>query len=187
MAAVLNADVKKNIQDATARLLHAKAFAGITLGDIAEKAGISKGTLYYYYKSKDDILFDIADAYLNMLANDLISWTENKAKDTSLPRLLNYVITRGVNNESGNLRLYLIGAAVGKDDILRKRIVEKYQYFKETLSQKLYERTENKDCDYMAWLILTVMDGLLVQNQLANDDFNSDDFVKKTVAMLSQN
>ncbi|MBP8855622.1 MAG: TetR/AcrR family transcriptional regulator [Oscillospiraceae bacterium] len=186
MAAPRKEDIKQSILENATRLLHLKAFSAISLGDIARAAGISKGTLYYYYNNKDDILFDIADAYLNRLASDLIAWTENKEKDTSLPRLLNYIITRGVYSEGGTLRLYLIAASASANDALRCRIIEKYQYFNDTLCQKLKERTENADCEYIAWLLLTVMDGLLVQTQLANEQFRHEAFVQSTVAFLSE-
>ena len=49
---------------------------------------MSKGTLYYYYSSKDDILFDVADRYLNGLLDEFLAWADNPAKNTGLPRLL---------------------------------------------------------------------------------------------------
>lgn len=183
MAAVLNANIKNKILDSAIELLQSKAFATITLDNIAKNAKISKGTLYYYYANKDDILFDIADKYLSELAKSLLDWTGDKHKDTSLPRLLGYVFNRGVYNESGNLRLYLIGAAVSGHEALRKRLTEKYNYFKTTLAQKLSERTDGNG-EYYAWLILCVMDGMLIQDRLNNDEFNSDEFIHSTVTML---
>lgn len=49
--------------------------SNISLADIAQHAGVSKGTLYYYYKNKNDLLFDITDKYLNQQYQDFITWT----------------------------------------------------------------------------------------------------------------
>ena len=82
MAAPRKENIKEIILDATYRLLETNALADISLADIAKEAGISKGTLYYHYKTKGEIFFDITDRYLTEQWDDFISWTENKEKDT---------------------------------------------------------------------------------------------------------
>lgn len=79
MAAPRKDNVKELILDTTEKLLETRK-----LSDISHTAGISKGTLYYHYKSKNEILFDITDKYLDEQWNDLVRWTEDASKDTSL-------------------------------------------------------------------------------------------------------
>lgn len=186
MAAVLNADIREKILFCAADLLKEKAFSAISLSDIAKKSGISKGTLYYYYNNKDDILFDVADKYLSKLSDDLLQWTADESKDTSLPRLFNYAFVRGVFNESGNLRLYLIGEAVDGHEALRVRLVERYLYFKNTLAEKLKERNYDGDSEYIAMLVLTIMDGLLIQTRIGNDEIDSEKFIKATIGLINK-
>ena len=83
MAAPRKENVKDIIMNATEELLQENSLADISLASIAKAAGISKGTLYYHYKVKEDILLDITDRYLDEQWNDLIKWTEDKGKDTS--------------------------------------------------------------------------------------------------------
>ncbi|MEG1304670.1 MAG: hypothetical protein RSD19_03700, partial [Oscillospiraceae bacterium] len=128
-----------------------------------------------------------ADLHLNMLSDSLLQWAGNRQKDTSLPRLLKYTLERGVFNESGGLRLYLIGAAVSGHEQLRQRLIEKYKYFRDTLAGLIKERCRDSDGVFEAWLLLTVMDGLLVQIQLGNENFDAEDFIAKTAAMLCKN
>ena len=184
MAAPRNANIKETILATALHLLQDTSFADISLAKIAQAAGISKGTLYYYYNNKDDILFDITESYLTHLADDLLAWVDNKEKDTRPERLFNYVLRRGAASTFGNLRLYLIGAAVSGDTAVRDGYVERYQYFKDTLAEKIAERLPDADSTYLAWLLLTAMDGMLVQVQLRNPAFDFDDFVVKTVALL---
>ena len=61
MAAPRKDNVKELILNATEELLEHKKLSDISLAEIAREAGISKGTLYYHYKNKNDILFDITD------------------------------------------------------------------------------------------------------------------------------
>ena len=94
MAAPRNDNVKEKILDAATGLLDTQTFADISLAEIAAAAGVSKGTLYYYYKNKTDILFDLTNRYLDRQWYELIAWTENKDKDTSVHRLVKYVVER---------------------------------------------------------------------------------------------
>ena len=185
MAAPLNANVKHRILSATAALLSEKAFSEISLSDIAAQSDISKGTLYYYYNNKDDILFDVASEYLDRLAESLDEWTSNKQKDTSLPRLFNYTLERGAFDESGALRLYLIGAAVSGHSALRARLVERYISFKDDLRARIEERAPGVDSEYTAWALLTLMDGILVQSQLGNPSFDARAFIRHSVSLLA--
>lgn len=184
MATPLNSNIKEKIVENTISLLHSTSFHDITLAKIAKESKISKGTLYYYYNNKEDILFDIIDRYVSKLADDLIVWVENKEKDTSAPRLFKYVLERGAEKEYGNLRLYLIGACVSENTSLREKYIERYLYFKRSLTKKINERLPSSDGEYLAWLLLTTMDGILIQNQLNNPEFNSDDFIKNTVLFM---
>ena len=159
------------------------ATACTTLARIAAAAGISKGTLYYYYNNKDDILFDICEKYISSLADELAAWVENEHKDTRAPRLINYVLQFGTAGTLGNLRLYLIGAAVSGPERLRLRYIELYHQFEQTLAQKIAERLPTADAHYLAWLLLTAMDGILVQKQLNNPHFFTEEFIAKTVAL----
>ena len=117
MAAPRNDNVKEKILDAATGLLDTQTFADISLAEIAAAAGVSKGTLYYHYKNKTDILFGITNRYLDRQWDDLIAWTENKDKDTSVHRLVKYVVER--NTASAGMRLHLIHAAMLGDEALR--------------------------------------------------------------------
>ncbi|MEA4911839.1 MAG: TetR/AcrR family transcriptional regulator [Oscillospiraceae bacterium] len=185
MASPLYADTRNKILTAAAELLKEKSFFEMTLADVAAKAGVSKGTLYYYYNNKNDILFDTADRYLDSLSDDLLSWVDNAEKDTSMPRLVRYVLSCGVFNESGNLRIYLISEAVSADGGIRDKLLQKYGYFKSILAQRIAARRPGADGDYLAWLLLTVMDGLIIQNQLRGD-MDVAGFIERTASLFEK-
>jgi hypothetical protein len=54
------------------------------------------------------------------------------------------------------------------------------------LAQTIAERRPEGDAGFLAWLLLVLMDGLLVQNRLANPDFDVDGFIERTVLMLDR-
>ncbi len=63
----LQADkTRKKIYSVSIAFMEKKGYSGTTIEEICKKAGVSVGTFYNYYKSKDDIFYDIykqADEY----------------------------------------------------------------------------------------------------------------------------
>ncbi len=185
MAAPRYENLKSQILDATASLLRENDFESISLAKIAAAAGVSKGTVYYYYSNKDDILFDVADRYLCSLMDELLEWVDNRDKDTNLQRLLGFVLKRGMGDEFGNLRLYLIGASVSGHNALRERYIDLYAQFQKTLASRLAQRAPESDADFIAWLTLVITDGLLIQKQLDPPSLDIDVFLNKTAGLLT--
>lgn len=184
MAAQRPENIKEIILDTAEELLKENPFSEITLARIAEKAEISKGTLYYYYKSKSQILFDVTDRYLSRQWDELIQWTENKEKDTSPHRLVNYVIERNI--ASSGLRLHLFDVALLGDEELRLKLVRRYEEFQKLISSKIAERTKNVSADYFTWLILMVSDGIIIQNSLKNEAFDTQRFLRQSMEYIQR-
>jgi AcrR family transcriptional regulator len=62
---------KKQILDAATRVFAQKGFHEARMEDIANEAGLSKGTIYLYFKSKDDVIAAILDHFYNRGMQDL--------------------------------------------------------------------------------------------------------------------
>lgn len=184
MAAPHNDNIKDKILDAATVLLAEKSFNDISLSEIAKKSGVTKGSVYYYYKNKDDILYDVADGYLQQMYDELIAWVENKEKDTSLPRLLRYILSRGVDDPGKNLRLHLTADAIAGNDQIREKLIDRYRTFRKVIGEKVAQRKSGADEQYYGWLILTIIDGLMIQNLLGNTEIDTksfiEDFIKDT-------
>lgn len=183
MAAPRKENIRQLILDATCELLKTQALADISLAEIAKAAGISKGTLYYHYKTKGEIFFDITDRYLDEQWEDLIRWTENKDKDTSLNRLVKYVVERNI--ASAGLRMHLLSEAQLGDEVLRQRLITRYEEFQALISQKIAERT-GIPADFLTWLILLLSDGLIVQEAIKSDALDREAFLHQGVRVLRE-
>jgi AcrR family transcriptional regulator len=58
---------RDNILAMAARLFADRGYAGGSIADLAAGCGISKALLYHYYRDKEQLLFDIADRYIDSL------------------------------------------------------------------------------------------------------------------------
>lgn len=184
MAAPRKDNVKELILNAAEELLEHKKLSDISLAEIARQAGISKGTLYYHYKNKNDILFDITDKYLDEQYRDLITWTEDATKDTSLHRLVKYVLERDV--ATADMRLHLFYDAMMGNEQIRQKLLNRYVEFAGIISKKIGERTDSVSPDYLAWLLLLLSDGLFIHKTLDNPQLDIEEFIRQSEKYLSR-
>lgn len=89
---------KAQIMNAAEEIFSKKGFSDARMDDIAEETGLSKGTLYLYFKSKDDLIVAILDRLFqrefnffehldltSMSATDAIwAFTETTSKDVKM-------------------------------------------------------------------------------------------------------
>lgn len=102
MRVVREANVRKNeILDAAERLFVAKGFDGTSTTDILNEVGIARGTLYYHFKSKEDIL----DAMIERMTGSLVAKAGELAARKDVPvlqRLTSMMLALNVNNDLGH-------------------------------------------------------------------------------------
>lgn len=178
MAAPKNNNVKEQILDAAVGLLQSEP--DVSLAAIAKAAHVSKGTLFYHYPSRADIYLDIGERYWQRLSDDLLRWVDDPQKITSPQRLARYTMQFGVFDESGPLRLHLFADAIARpaDDGLRAALIEQYVHFKNILRSRIVERMPNADGENLAWMLLALVDGLMVQNALHNGALDIPAFIE---------
>lgn len=159
-------NIREKILEATSELIAIKGVTNASLGDICKKIGISKGTLYYYYKSKEDIIFDIADIHLKKVTDDIFSWLNKIEKDLDASDIMKIVFEKIISAETrGKSHLYLISDAVTKSDAFRKKFKENYHEWRFLLEQGM-QKTFNKNLNYkvLSHILLAMIDGFIIQN-----------------------
>lgn len=181
MAAPHNDNIKGKILSEATKLLQKKPFAEVSISEIAKSAGVSKGSVYYYYKNKDDILYDIADGYLDLLYNDLMVWITDSNKDTSFPRLLRYSLLRGTDDPGKSLRLHLTIDAIAGNVQIREKLLAKYKTFRNAFAKNVSERRPGANGEYYGWLIMALVDGLMIQKLLNNEELNIEEFIEEFI------
>ncbi|WP_026327533.1 TetR/AcrR family transcriptional regulator [Proteiniphilum acetatigenes] len=64
------------IKKATALFLQ-KSFKAVTMKEIVESTGLSKGAFYHYFPSKESLFFEIVETYIRMLNIDFDKFSKN--------------------------------------------------------------------------------------------------------------
>ena len=101
MRVVKEAEERRNeILDVAERLFAEKGFDHTSTNDILQEIGIARGTLYYHFKSKEDIL----DAMIDRMTEQLLAKASAIAANGEIPvlqRLTLTIMSLNVNNEVG--------------------------------------------------------------------------------------
>ncbi|NTV63484.1 MAG: TetR/AcrR family transcriptional regulator [Oscillochloris sp.] len=61
-------DRREEIIDAAVQLFQQKGYANTSMQDIAGAVGLLKGSLYYYLSSKEDLLYEIHERFMQVLS-----------------------------------------------------------------------------------------------------------------------
>ena len=70
----LPADAKRRIIQAAYELFYKSGFARVSVDLIAEKAGFTKRTLYYHFKSKDHLLAEVIQFHHVLAMERIRGW-----------------------------------------------------------------------------------------------------------------
>ena len=82
------------------RMFYERGYSDTSMDDLALAVGIQKGSLYYYVKGKDDLLFRIAEN-VHKAVNELFDAAAAREDLTPLGRIVEYVesqLTHNANN-----------------------------------------------------------------------------------------
>ena len=83
------AERKQEILDVAERLFSTKGYDDTSTNDILKEIGIARGTLYYHFQSKEEIL----DAMIERMGNQLIAKAREVAQNKEVPVLQRVIMT----------------------------------------------------------------------------------------------
>ena len=113
---------KNEILDVAERLFGLKGFDNTSTSDILNEIGIARGTLYYHFKSKEEIL----DAMISRMTNRLIEKANTIAAQKEVPVLQRFTrMMLSLNVSDGNLGQELLAQAHKPQNALMHQKMEK--------------------------------------------------------------
>lgn len=98
------AERRNEILDVAERLFCTRGYDQTSTNDILAEIGIARGTLYYHFTSKEDIL----DAMIDRILDEIVRRTNRIALDESVPvleRLTQSVLAANVDTKTGEMIL----------------------------------------------------------------------------------
>ena len=87
---------KQEIIEKSSILFNRKGYMKTSVADIVREVAVAKGTFYYYFKSKEDVLDAIIDQEINQICENAINIAKNEALDVH-QKLLSIIIGSDVS------------------------------------------------------------------------------------------
>ena len=164
-------NMKEFIQSEATKLIITNGVKNTSLADISKACGISKGTLYYHYSSKDDLICDIATNHLKVITDSVIECIqsiENSESDKMIILILEKIADIKVR---GRIHMYLLCEAITSNDKLKNKIKANYSDWRASLKKELMKTTnDNEKSDALSCLLVSIVDGLVIQGVLSEEN-----------------
>lgn len=94
MTTAVHHDAKTKLLDAALQVIRAKGYAATTVEGICDQAGVTKGSFFHHFKSKDDLALS-ATAHWEAMTEGFFAGAPYHQPADPLDRLLGYVKFRG--------------------------------------------------------------------------------------------
>lgn len=120
-------NMKETILLSATSLIIKQGIKNTSLADIAKASNISKGTLYYHYSSKNDLICAIADMHLEVITNAVLDCVYGIGNYDASTNMINLIMEKISSIEDrGRIHMYLLCEAITENDTLRESIKVKY-------------------------------------------------------------
>lgn len=168
------------------RIFLEKGYHGTSIDDITQAAGLTKGALYWHFKSKEDLLKRIVEEYEKRFLDGMIQ-AVNEVKGSipdKIEKYFRYNSAFAYHNRElcvsfDTLAAELVGAHHGIEAEFR-RIYRKYQKFLSNLivqgkKEKVFKR--EMDEDLSALVIIAFHVGILLQWSMNREKIDGEAYV----------
>jgi AcrR family transcriptional regulator len=178
------------ISDAALKVFREHGYNKTRMADIAQMAGMGKGTLYEYFKDKGDILRFAFDQYFSVFSEGVLKAMKEKTKPSEkILSLIDFALRHAAEWED-HCAIYVdyFGAARSEE---RKRLSLSsiYAEMKDILenlikeAQSANEIDEKFDPAAVAELLLSIYDGIILHEIFVGQRINMD-LTRKTAMSL---
>ena len=128
-------DLRKNqILDAAMEVITQNGYENSRMDDVVKSSNMSKGAIYWYYKSKKDLYLDLVN-YWVMRYSDMVAKIMEKDQKASsqLKQILNYFIDEYEKDPEPFKALTEFWSMAQKDDDFHKKVQKVYAAFLEVI------------------------------------------------------
>ena len=137
---------KDQILNAALTVLVQNGYEGSRMDDVVSKSQLSKGAIYWYYKSKKDMYLDLVNFWVIRYSATINHLVENdQAAPDQLKSLFNYFIDQYESDPDPFIALTEFWSMAQKDDDFRAKLQKVYSQFLEVLEKIVAKGVKDGD------------------------------------------
>ena len=183
---------RTQILNAAMRLFVVKGYSDTTVDDIVKKSGLSKGAIYHYFKSKNELFFALIDYWEESF---LPGFYKNNYINKTGSETLRLLAKETADNFKSKKYLFLaeleFWSLSNRDNKVRKRIKLLYHRMLSIL-EKIFNNAVNKkefkeiDSKMAALAIMTSMQGVIWFSIFEHKAFSAEEYIKEVTEFIIQ-
>ncbi|WP_353094767.1 TetR/AcrR family transcriptional regulator [Tissierella praeacuta] len=171
---------RKRIIKHSFNLFAEKGYSETSMDDIVKVSGISKGGIYYYFKSKEDIFLEIAEERLQQRKNIINKVRNINSSKEKIINYINWTLTGFLHEDIQKMSRFTFEfwSVLSRNPSMADKPKERYKIFYDDLVDILQEGVDNgefkKDLDIesMVYIILSSIDGIGFVNSVMGVGMN---------------
>ena len=137
---------KDQILDAALTVLVQNGYEGSRMDDVVSESQLSKGAIYWYYKSKKDMYLDLVNFWVIRYSATINHLVENdQSAPDQLKSLFNYFIDQYESDPDPFIALTEFWSMAQKDDDFRAKLQKVYSQFLEVLEKIVAKGVKDGD------------------------------------------
>ncbi len=175
------------ILERTFELLLLKGFDAVSISDIQQATGLSRGLLYHYYKNKEDLFIQVTEKYFIRIFDFEVRRTANHTvfefvdfmckRFKKIARIVSDIVGKASKNRNVSMLNYhfLFYQVMQRDAIFRNKYqatIEKEKIGWESALRNSVSKQEikqNTDIEVSAMQLFTLTDGIWFQSIFSTD------------------
>lgn len=193
-ATIKDMNVRDHIIECTEVLITKNGIDRTSLAQIATEADISRGTLFYYFPSKSDLIADISEKHIAEVTQNLIDLINNNP-EKDLLEVAEFLIDLVLQDETRTyLHHHLLKEAFSGSAASAARIAKSYSVWLQIIKNELIKKMKKvgpvtdadvKRYEGVAEMIVAVLDGLIIQKSLGISKISARETAKNLMLFLT--
>ena len=182
-----NDSLRERILDAAIKLFLAHGFAGTTMNQLTDAAGVARGTLYWHFKSKNQLLEEILNRFSRELYDGAVEKVGACQGNFDTKFKLFYKVVTELAREKRELLLVsntllgeLMGSGTAAEAKMKRIHTSLHEFTKSLLDDGQKEGAVRKDLDtnLYAHILMANFIGMHLQWCLKGDSFDAQAYAR---------
>jgi AcrR family transcriptional regulator len=176
---------RENIENIALELFAIKGYHATSISQIAEKAGISKGLLYNYYKSKEHLLNTVI-----MKIYDEIMQIVQMSENLTAEKQIEQMIVETIDHLKKNITLWKFYLFLVHQSDVHKKLSELYEKMRDDYLNyvvKLFKEMGSNNPTMEALMLGTMFDGIGLNYVTAPEGYPLDEMIDYMIEIFVKN
>lgn len=162
-----------------------KGYAGATTAEIAKTANLTKGSLYFHFKNKEDIFFAVIKERSQNWADSFNEFIEKEKKpEIFIEKIIRKAFSMIEAHKYFSIDLWQRAHKIPK---IRNYMAEEHRQFETKIINYLtsHSNLKRKECKTFFGLLHAMIDGIMIRQMICCEDKDINSF-KENIIVLSK-